>query len=494
MHASVVVALPQGKIRGTATGSVCAFLGIPYAAAPLGAALFQAPGPAPSWDGERDATRFGPTAPQLGYPEPLSAILHNPIIEGPEFLNLNVWTPDPTTSGLPVMVWIHGGAYRVGSNAVSVYNGHAFARDGVVLVSVNYRLGAIGFAAVDGAPTNRGILDQIAALRWVHDNIAAFGGDPDQVTLFGESAGAMSVATLIAAPLAAGLFHRAIIQSGNATIASTLEDARLVAEEFVGRLDTPLDSTDIPALLAAERDLVLAFVLDQNPDRWGRSTITAGLGLMAFLPTIDGDTLPQLPLDAIAAGAARDIPLIVGTTADEFRLYSAPTGLTTALTPEALTQTLVTRGLDPAIANTYSANRPNTIPGDLLAAILTDWAFRIPATRLTEAAITSGGTTYQYEFAWPTTHLDLRACHAIEIAFVFDTLTAEGTSMMLGPVTPPQTLASEMHHTWIDFANGRTPWTPYDLETRSVMTFNTPRSHLVSNPRADELALWSHEN
>ncbi|WP_433664789.1 carboxylesterase/lipase family protein [Nocardia sp. CA-128927] len=485
-----VVAIPQGKVRGNATGSVHEFLGIPYAAAPLGATLFQAPGPAPSWDDERDATRFGPTAPQLGYPEPLRSILHNPIIDGPEFLNLNVWTPDPTASGLPVMVWIHGGAYRIGSSAVSVYNGHAFARDGVVLVSINYRLGAIGFAALDGTPANRGLLDQIAALQWVRDNIASFGGDPDQVTIFGESAGAMSVATLLASPLTEGLFHRAIIQSGNGTVASTLEDARLVAADYASRLDTTPGTAEIPALLKAERNLVLDFTLQQDPGRWGQSTITAGLGLMAFLPTIDGHTLTQLPLDAIAAGAAHNIPLIMGTTADEFRLYSAPTGLTTSLNLETVTNILISRGIDPAIIDTYSGNRPNATPGDLMAAILTDRAFRVPTTRLAEAAYTA----YVYEFAWPTTHLDLRACHAIEIAFVFDTLTAEGTSMMLGPDTPPQTLASEIHHTWVDFAHGRTPWTPYDPTTRSVMTFNTPRSQLVANPRPDELALWRDVN
>ncbi|MFD6156081.1 carboxylesterase/lipase family protein [Nocardia sp. NPDC060256] len=487
MHTSVV-ALPQGKVRGNVTGSVHEFLGIPYAAAPLGAALFQAPGPAPSWDDERDATHFGPTAPQLGYQEPMRSILHNPAIEGPEFLNLNVWTPDPSTSGLPVMVWIHGGAYRLGSSAVSVYNGHAFARDGVVLVSLNYRLGAIGFAALDGTPANRGLLDQIAALQWVRDNISSFGGDPGQVTLFGESAGGMSVATLLASPLTEGLFHRAIIQSANGTIASTLEDARLVAADFAGRLDTAPESAPIPALLEAEQNLVLDFTLNQNPSRWGESTIAAGLGLMAFHPTIDGHTLTQLPLAAIAEGAADTIPLIVGTTADEFRLYSAPTGLTTALTPESLSNVLAARGLDPAIADTYSANRPDATPGDVMAAILTDFAFRIPTVRLAEAATTA----YAYEFAWPTTHLDLRACHAIEIAFVFDTLAAEGTKMLLGPDTPPQTLAAEIHRAWVNFAHGRTPWAAYNPDTRPVMTFNTPRSQLVADPRADERELWNN--
>ncbi|WP_107656275.1 carboxylesterase/lipase family protein [Nocardia suismassiliense] len=486
MHASVV-ALSQGKVRGNATGSVSAFLGIPYAAAPLGAALFQAPGPAPRWDGERDATRFGATAPQLGYPEPLRSILHNPIIDGPEFLNLNVWTPDPTASGLPVMVWIHGGAFRVGSSAVSVYDGHAFARDGVVLVSINYRLGAIGFAAIDGAPANRGLLDQIAALQWVRDNIASFGGDSERVTVFGESAGAMSVTTLIASPLTKGLFQRAIIQSGNGTIASTLDDARLVAADFVGRLKTAPEDAGIPALLEAERNLALDFMVQQLPSRWGESSIDAGLGLMAFVPTIDGHSLTQLPLDAIAGGAADDIPLIVGSNADEFRLYLAPAGLTATLTPELLAKTLTARRLDPAIADIYAANRPDASPGDLMAAILTDWAFRIPAVRVAEAA----ATAHVYEFAWPTTHLDLRACHALEIAFVFDTLTVEGTPKLVGTDVPPQTLASEMHHIWVDFAHGRTPcWTPYDAGTRTVMTFDAPRSHAVADPRADELAIW----
>ena len=212
-----VVQTSHGKVRGRARDGVTAFLGIPYAAPPFGPGRFQAPRPPEPWDGVRDAFDYGPTAPKPGYPRPYDMLLPEPTTPGEDCLNLNVWTPEAGGAGLPVMVWIHGGAFRNGSGAVTVYNGRNFARDGIVCVTINYRLGVEGFANLPGAPCNRGLLDQIAALEWVRDNIAGFGGDPANVTVFGESAGGMSVTTLVSLDL--GLFRRAIAQSGAGHIA-----------------------------------------------------------------------------------------------------------------------------------------------------------------------------------------------------------------------------------------------------------------------------------
>ena len=210
-----IVATTTGAVRGSAADGVLSFKGIPYAAPPFGHLRFAAPQPPQPWEGVLDCLEFGPTATKAPYPAPFDQLMPEPEIAGEDVLNLNVWTPGPD-GALPVLVWIHGGAFVHGSGAVSTYDGTAFARDGVVCVTINYRLGVDGFLLLDGVPANRGLLDQVAALRWVHANIAAFGGDPANVTIAGESAGANSVCTLLAMSQADGLYRRAIAQSGGA--------------------------------------------------------------------------------------------------------------------------------------------------------------------------------------------------------------------------------------------------------------------------------------
>jgi para-nitrobenzyl esterase len=374
------------------------------------------------------------------------------------------------------------------------YDGAAFARDGVVMVGINYRVGALGFLSLAGAPDNRGIRDQIAALEWVRDNISAFGGDPDRVTVFGESAGAMSIAALLSSPKAATLFHRAIVQSGNATSASNLSDARLVGGQFTDMLSLPPTMAavaDLPTDLLQRSQDALGVALSSNPDpsRWGASVIARGFGVMSMFPTIDGEVLPAFPIDAIRAGAGSGVEVLAGTTRDEFRFFLVPSGLANAVTAETLPEIVTRYGLDYRAAELYTQNRPGERPGDVLCALLTDHAFRAGTAELIDAvAARDDGLAWQYEFAWPTPIRDLRACHALEIAFAFDTLAA--APHLTGP-TPPQALADEMHSAWIRFATSGNPGWARVGEQRPVRTFGDATlgsDAVVVDPRADELS------
>ncbi|MGW6620817.1 carboxylesterase/lipase family protein [Nocardia sp. NPDC055002] len=480
-----VVEVTGGKVRGATVDGVSAFLGVPYAAPPVGPARFRAPEPVVGWDGIRDADTHGPTCLQGHYPNRIDEILGTHTVAGAGSLNVNVWTPGG--GGLPVMVWIHGGSFVHGANAVPAYDGAGFARDGVVLVSINYRLGAAGFAVLGGAPANRGLLDQLFALAWVRDNIAAFGGDPDKVTVFGQSAGAMSIAALLGSPAARGLFARAIMQSGNPAMAATVEDARLLSGELAAALGVPATAeafaTVSPsALLLAQEAVRVDFARDPNPTRWGASVLTVGAG-MSFFPVVDGDVVPTVPVEAIAAGSARGIALLAGYTTEEFRLFTVPTGLGDAITADTLPFALARWGIDASAITPYATNRPDATAGDLLSAIATDAVFRNPTRQLVELQAAVDTPAYLYEFGWRREGLG--AMHALEVPFVFDTL-AVATSLT-GP-NPPQRIADEMHSAWIGFATNGDPGWPSYAENQLVMTFDEPRSALVGNPRPDECA------
>src|SRR5580658_3000818 len=317
-----------GAARGQMRDGVASFLGIPYAASPTGPLRFRAPVAPEDWDGVREATTLGPTPPKPDYAAPFDELLPEPNIPGDDWLNLNVWTPDPGGSGLPVMVWIHGGAFVNGSGAVADYAGDRFARDGVVCVTINYRLGCDGFLLLDDATPNRGLLDQIAALEWVQENIAAFGGDPGTVTIFGESAGAMSVTTLLSMPRTAGLFRRAIPQSGAGHHALPAETARIVSAELARRLGVAPTLAEVAAvpverLVATQFQLSGDLAMNPDPGRWREVSANA----MAFEPVVDGEILPARPIDGIAAGNGRGVDLLVGTNRDENRLFLVPTGV-----------------------------------------------------------------------------------------------------------------------------------------------------------------------
>jgi para-nitrobenzyl esterase len=329
-EAGLTVTVAQGALRGRIDGGVVAFLGVPYAAAPFGVHRMRPPQPCPSWVGVRAATSYGPTCPKAAYPPQYAPLFPEVEIPGAECLNLNVWTPDPAAAGLPVLVWVHGGAFTNGSGSVAEYRGSGFARDGVVCVTINYRLAAEGFLYFGDGRDNLGLLDQIAALEWVQENIHAFGGDPRRVTVAGESAGAMSVITLLSLPRSAGLFAQAIAQSGAAAHTMTPEYGRRVAAFLAESLGVPHDREAIAAL-PVERVVQAAAALSAemqtapDPGKWG----ALALSLLLFMPTEDGAVIPRPPLESLASGQGSTVPLLIGTTMEEFRVFTVRTGRST---------------------------------------------------------------------------------------------------------------------------------------------------------------------
>ncbi|MFD8014694.1 carboxylesterase/lipase family protein [Streptomyces sp. NPDC058955] len=504
-------ALVAGRVRGAyVADGVAGFLGVPYARAPFGPLRFRAPEPVEPWEGVRKATEFGPTAPKRPYAPPLDALLPDPTVEGDDCLHVNVWAPwgatGPEDSGRPVMVWIHGGSLIHGSNAVPVYDGTAFARDGVVLVSVNYRLGVEGFGVFPDAPANLGLRDQIAALEWVRENIAAFGGDPGRVTVFGESAGAISIAALLASPHARGLFRRAVVQSG-APMALPLERARRTTQAIAERLGIPATAE---AFAAVDREHLLTVQAEVTAKG---SPLTGGGH--SFQIVVDGDVLPRDPVEALtsaSAGASADagrgkasghlpkveaavdsaeVDLLLGTTAEEYRLWFVPSGLVERLSPVMLRLALWKTRVPSRTARVYRANRPQARPGEVLGALATDKLLRVPLNRVADARLRSGaaGRTFLYEFGWPSPVLGLGACHALELGFVFDTLDTPEAEAMTGPDAPRE-LAAAMHAAWVAFATEGDPgWRAWDAE-RPVMTFGPGRPSLVLAPREDERRSW----
>lgn len=499
---TVVVATTAGKLEGRWHDGVARFAGIPYAAETGGDNRFRPPQPHQGWSGVRSALEMAPVSPQNpsmmdllfgGEPEPQSE----------DCLHLNVWTKEPVPdAGRPVMVWIHGGGFEMGSGSSPLYDGTGFAREGVVYVSVNYRLGSIGFLELGhldaefAGSGNVGLLDQIAALEWVRDNIAAFGGDPANVTIFGESAGAMSVSMLMSMPRARGLFHRAIAQSGAASAGRPPQHAQDDAEEFLTtagiRSIEELQSVGIERLLAAHASISARRIGD--PEGVIRRTGNP-LGFLAFRPVADGREVPADPVAAIAGGSAAGVPLIVGTNAEEWRLFAL------ASTPPRddaqlhSRLSLVVDDPDHLLA-LYRAEHPGLGTGGLEGAVLTDVVFRAPAGRLADAHA-AHAPVHQYLFSWasPAWGGQLGAAHAVELPFVFDLSHDPRLAVLIGS-DAPRDLARAMHTSWVRFAIGKDPggedlgeWPTVGGSPRPVMVFAEERG-VVHDPLAATLDYW----
>ncbi|MBP2471765.1 para-nitrobenzyl esterase [Crossiella equi] len=482
-----VVSTSSGRVRGEVTGGITRFRAVPYAAAPAGALRFAPPQPAPAWDGVRDATTPGPTAPQNPFRLKSETVDFGMIAStwrrGEDYLTAEISTPSPGASGLPVMVYLHGGAFIAGSASDAVYDGAAFARNGVVLISVNYRLGVEGFLALPGS-TNLGLRDQIAALAWVRENAAAFGGDPDNVTVFGQSAGAMSVATLLAAPAARGLFRRAIVQSGHGELVRPVRVAERIAGEVASRLGVPATAEalrEVPheQVLALQERLALPSHGIDLRDEHGQD---AGQGMIVLLPVHGDDLVPELPHTALAAGASAEVDVMVGCTTEEMRLYFAPTGAMAAMTDDFVVAT-VTASNPNGLAELRARGLGSRPAGEVLSDTLGDLVFRQGVARLAEA---HQGRTFQYSFGWRSPACDgqLGACHGVEIPFVFDTLaTGTGPKGLLGE-NPPQELAKEMNATWVRFATTGDPgWPAHQAGQPEVATLGTSFNSIPNSVR-----------
>jgi para-nitrobenzyl esterase len=493
------VQIRSGQVRGDDAAGVARFLGVPYAAAPFGEHRMAPPQPVVPWDGTRDATAYGPTCPKGDYPPQYQPLLPEQVIPGEECLNLNVWTPTSAVGGdadLPVLVWIHGGSFMNGSGSVLEYDGTSFARDGVVCVTINYRLGAEGFLYTEEdaarGTANLGLQDQVAALRWVQDNIAAFGGDPARVTVAGESAGAMSVTTLLAMPSARGLFSQAITQSGAAAHTLTPEIGLAVTRTLAAALGVEptreaIAGVGLATLVGAASDLVVEVQTVPDPAKWG----SLALSLLPFAPVVDGTVLDTHPLEAFAAGTSADVPVLVGSNREESRLFLVAPGAIDFVDEPTLVGGAAAYGLPPLGLELYRKNRPDASPGDVMAAVVTDWFFAVPAIRHAEAREAGGGTTWAYRFDRPSVadNHGLGACHAVEIPFVFDNIGLDQSKPLIGD-TPSQAVADAAHAAWVAFVTSGDPgWAPYTTATRTTGVL-TEEVTVVDDPDGEERAAW----
>jgi para-nitrobenzyl esterase len=487
-----VVETTAGSVRGQVTDGIRSFKGIRYGADTTGPNRFRPPQPVEPWAGVRDAFEFAPSCPQppdrpLGWdPEPSL---------GEDCLALNVWTPAADDGGRrPVMVWLHGGGFAIGSGSWPPYDGAALARRGdVVVITVNHRLGILGYlhladlAGEDYAGSgNAGMLDLVAALGWVRDNVAAFGGDPGNVTIFGESGGGAKVSYLLTSPLAAGLFHRAVIQSGPGLRARTPDRATARAEKTLAALG--LDASRVREL----HDVPLRRL--QEAESGGQA---GAFARMRFAPVVDGGFLPRQPVDALDAGASSDIPLIIGSNRDEATLFFAgdralrPDG--PGLDDAALLARLAGLGDDAGpIVTAYRESRPEATNAELYLAVMSDQLMRIPSIRLAEHKLAGGrARVFSYLFCWAAGALG--SAHGYEIPFVFD----NARPPVLHSSESRQRLADQMSQAWLCFAHTGDPdhqgipeWPSYTTDDRATMCFDRATT-LGFDPYGSERLAWA---
>lgn len=498
----MIVATASGKIEGRREGGLEVFAGIPFADPPVGALRFVAPQPVRPWDDVLDATEFRgspPTLTKYDISEVMPSFGASAAMDE-DCLYLNVWTPGREGAGRPVMVWIYGGGFQGGSACCPWYDGSALAADGdVVVVSGNYRVGALGFTHFGnllGAPgdwaSNAGLLDQIALLEWVRDNIEQFGGDPGNVTIFGESAGGMSVSTLMGTPRAHGLFHRAIAQScvsfGDIGIFPDCEQASAVAEQFLQELEID------PSGAIALRDVPLQALLEAQL-RVAQAQTKARL---PFSPVVDGEIVPVQPVEGVRAGCCDNVPFMVGSTRDELKLH-VQAGIKAAeqMQPGEAPPSIPPDEMVLSLVGAYSDIRgPDADPMDTMISVQGDRIIRIPSIRFAEAHVGSTAPTYMYLFTYCSPNDALGACHALELPILFGTTGLDGMDQFTGSGPAVDELGVRMRRAWASFARtgvpeaeGTPPWPTYDVETRRTMIIDHSWT-VESDPFGRERAAW----
>lgn len=480
-----------GQVQGIVDDGVAVWKGIPYAAPPVGDLRLRAPRLPTTWSGVRDATEFGHIAPQTEHgPLPIDPGL----TVGEDCLTLNVWSP-AGARGLPVMVWIHGGAYYLGNSAQRVYDGRTLVTEGqVVLVTVGYRLGALGFldfSAFGDFDSNVGLRDQIAALEWVRDNIAGFGGDPSQVTLFGESAGGGSVTTLMVSPAAAGLFHRVIAESSPATSVYGAQRASSIAERFLelaGVEASGLRGLDIGDIVRATGELV--------------QEIPAKVpGTLALAPVVDRDLVPHYPVAAFQKGYQHAVPLLIGTNHDESSMFKLMKSPLMPITPDKVHEMFQAIAEDhPEMRSDEEVEVASAYPGyptkRSALEISRDAAFRMPTLWIAEAH-SRRARTYLYRFDQATPFLKLTrlgAMHGTEVPYVFGNfgVVPKDPTFKLGGRRTAEAVGERLRRRWVDFAYGRDPWAPYDEATRTTLLIDKHDTE-VDDPDRELRRAWGEE-
>jgi para-nitrobenzyl esterase len=455
---------------------VAVFRGVPFAAPPVGAHRFAAPVPATPWGGVRDASRFGPPPPRPGRPT-----------RGDDWLTLTVWTPDPGRDHLPVLVWISGGGYLACDAADPYLDGAAVAAAGAVVVSAHYRTGVEGFLHLDGAPDNRGLLDQVAALAWVRDNVAGFGGDPDAVTAFGQSAGAGSIAALLAMPTAAGAVRRAILQSIPGTYLSPALAAAVAVEicARLGRTPTVEDLCGVDPDVLVAASVAVRDGLPQRRDHLGALAYTS----TPFAPVVDGDVLPSAPWAPLAAGAARDVELLIGHTRDEYRLLAAELPAADDAGVDALVEQL-----DPTPGpRRYREAFPELTADALREAALADWHLRMPTLHLADAAERGGARVWLSELRWGFGPQG--ASHGLDTLLVFGTTDVAGEVTAAGPTALAECdrLSALIRTEYLTFASTGDPgWDRYDRRDRRTRVYDSEPG-LVAYPEERSRAIWQDQ-
>ncbi|MEV6767022.1 carboxylesterase/lipase family protein [Nocardia sp. NPDC051030] len=502
--AAPVVRTGYGDVRGRREGAIGVWRGIPYAASAGGKNRFRRPQPAEPWDGVRDCLEFGDVAPQSAGFVPVDSGLQ----VGDDCLWLNVWAPVTSSEEpRPVMVWLHGGAFCLGTAAQAIYDGRRLAETGnLIVVSVNYRLGALGFLDLSSLGAeftpNLGLHDQIAALEWVRDNIAAFGGDPDNVTLFGESSGAGCVTALMTSPRTEGLFHRAIAQSPPATTVFGQERAAVVADRYLEILELPRERAEELLDMPIERMVAAAgILLDEVPSREP--------GRLAAAPVVDGDLLPAYPSERFQQGLSHHIPLIIGTNKDEaslFRVFRSPI---MPVTPDAVNAMLREvsgqhPGMSPErIAEIASAYGNISTPRAALD-MSTDAAFRMPA-HWVASAHSAHSPTWMYRFDHATPMLKaarVGAGHATELPYVFGTFGSfdHDPTFWLGGRKAAQEISGRIMRRWVAFAGHSVPaaldgskhWPPYWAGKRTTLVIDAV-DRVLDDPDRDRNSVWGDQ-